>query len=94
MRCNTTQKMALEQAFRYYERPLGGNEVLTYGRKSVGCLIANMDKKPWQTVPKQPQQYFKIVFSIIDLIISIIKSKHVKMEPERKVTYEYIKDNY
>jgi len=38
MRRNTAQRMAIEHVFRRHERPLGVDEVLTYGRKLVASL--------------------------------------------------------
>ncbi len=38
MKRNTAQRMAIEQVFRRYERPLGVDEILTYGRRFVGSL--------------------------------------------------------
>lgn len=38
MRRTTTQRKAIEQVFRKYERPLSVNEVLTYGRRVVASL--------------------------------------------------------
>ena len=38
LRRNTSQRIAIEKVFREHERPLGVDEVLTYGRKQVNSL--------------------------------------------------------
>jgi Fur family transcriptional regulator, ferric uptake regulator len=38
MKRNTTQRTAIEQVFRWHDRPLGVLEVLAYGREQVASL--------------------------------------------------------